>query len=393
MQKSSKKTKQNDTKSAKALIVANEEPPLAILEAKSEPTIASFETLGTKGSTKNDNALLFARHSSQLKIENDAIEAKAINHIKESTSLKELIDNAQNSGLRVTQLKVTTTEQKSPQSGTLTQATELLKQIERISIKAAETIERSRKTEAAKTIEPKQTSKIPTLQTLLSQSDVGSRESTKAESLKAESKETRFIAKENRDDIFKSIHTQSKELIRSTAHQEIKAANSETNIAQIDTSLSEKEGIEMLNQNIKTFDSSEQLNRKIVDAKATLRHFAQTLQEQVENYKPPFTRMQISLDPKELGSVEVTMVSRGSNLHIQVHSNPTAIGVMATHGNELRNQLVSMGFTDVQMQFNMNQQQQQHNQRQQQNFENSYSDSDEPLEFYESLELTLPKYV
>ncbi|BBG66880.1 flagellar hook-length control protein FliK [Hydrogenimonas sp.] len=137
--------------------------------------------------------------------------------------------------------------------------------------------------------------------------------------------------------------------------------------------------------------AAEALSQKIADAKVTVRHFAQSLREQVENYKPPFTRMQLSLDPKDLGSVEVTLVSRGNNLHIQVHSNPTAIGVMATQGNELKSQLVSMGFTDVQMQFNMNQQKQ--GQRQWQNSDSGYLKSEEVPDFYESLEIIIPQYV
>ncbi len=137
--------------------------------------------------------------------------------------------------------------------------------------------------------------------------------------------------------------------------------------------------------------AAEHLNQKIIDAKATVRHFAQTLQEQVESYKPPFTRMQISLDPKDLGSVDVTLISRGNNLHIQVNSNPTAIGVMATQGGELKSQLVSMGFTDVQMQFSMNQQQQ--GRQQWQSNGSRFVESEEIPDFYESLELIIPRYV
>ncbi|WP_286336063.1 flagellar hook-length control protein FliK [Hydrogenimonas cancrithermarum] len=138
--------------------------------------------------------------------------------------------------------------------------------------------------------------------------------------------------------------------------------------------------------------TSEHLNQKIADAKTTIRHFAQNLQREVENYKPPFTRMQLTLDPKDLGSVEVTLISRGNNLHIQVNSNPTAIGIMATQGQELKNQLVSMGFTDVQMQFNMNQQQQHQHQRRSE-AENRYLKMEEISENYESLDLIIPQYI
>ena len=139
---------------------------------------------------------------------------------------------------------------------------------------------------------------------------------------------------------------------------------------------------------------NETIKQKIIDAKQTVLSFAKTLQEQVENYKPPFTRMQLSLDPEDLGKVDVTLITRGKNLHIQVNSNPTAIGVMAVQGNELRNQLNSMGFTDVQMQFNMNQQQQQQqqNNKRQTYLSKEYIDVDEIPQDYESLEIVLPNY-
>ncbi|WP_457596109.1 flagellar hook-length control protein FliK [Hydrogenimonas sp.] len=140
--------------------------------------------------------------------------------------------------------------------------------------------------------------------------------------------------------------------------------------------------------------NDERLGRRILEAKETVRHFAQSLREQVENYKPPFSRMQMSLEPRELGSVEVTMIHRGNQLHIQVNANPTAVGLMATQGQELRNQLVSMGFTDVQMQFSMNQQKQQQRQgKQPSGAAKEYLALEEIPDHYESLTLTLPRYI
>ncbi len=138
--------------------------------------------------------------------------------------------------------------------------------------------------------------------------------------------------------------------------------------------------------------SEETLHRKIADAKATVRHFARTLREEVESYKPPFQRMQLSLDPKELGSVEVTLISRGNNLHIHVNANPAAIGTMATQGQELRNQLVSMGFSDVQMQFNMNQQKQQQENRRPLSSEKR-EEREEYSTNYESIHMIVPHYI
>jgi len=201
--------------------------------------------------------------------------------------------------------------------------------------------------------------------------------------------------------IFNQLHSNSpkpnqKENISTSITSKLKE-NEQKNITNsgAEKTLTKVDLNEMIhNDNINK--SSEQISQRIIDAKQTIRHFAQTLQEQVENYKPPFTRMQLSLDPKDLGKVEVTLISRGNNLHIQVNSNPTAIGVMAVQGNELRNQLTSMGFTDVQMQFNMGQQQQQQqqqNNRRQMYSANKYIDIDEIPENYESLEIIIPQYV
>lgn len=139
--------------------------------------------------------------------------------------------------------------------------------------------------------------------------------------------------------------------------------------------------------------ANKMLTQKIVDARASVHHFANRLNEEIENYKPPFTRLKMQMDPKDLGNVEVTMISRGNQLHIQVHSNPTAIGLMATQGSELKSQLVSMGFTDVQMQFNMNQQQQQQERRRQASQNGGYVSVEEIPDFYESLDLIIPQYV
>ena len=136
---------------------------------------------------------------------------------------------------------------------------------------------------------------------------------------------------------------------------------------------------------------SEIVKQKVIDAKQMVLSFAKTLQEQVENYKPPFTKMQLSLDPEDLGKVDITLISRGKNLHIQVNSNPIAIGIMATQGVELKNQLVSMGFSDVQMQFNMNQQQQQQQDRRKTSVLKEYIKIDEISEV-DSLEIIVPNY-
>lgn len=138
--------------------------------------------------------------------------------------------------------------------------------------------------------------------------------------------------------------------------------------------------------------TTEALVSKSTAAKQTLAHFAQNLREEVQNYKPPFTRITMNLDPPNLGSIEVTMVSRANQLHLQMQANPTALTLMHHHSSELRQQLAQVGYNDVQMQFSMNQQGQQGRSQHSGNLPNRYL-PEEDGEFYESLELIIPRYV
>ncbi len=100
------------------------------------------------------------------------------------------------------------------------------------------------------------------------------------------------------------------------------------------------------------------LKQNILKAKESVKHFANNLKEAVENYKPPVSKLSMELHPKELGKVEVTIVHRGDNLQIQINSNNTAINFLHSQQQELRQNLINMGFTDVNMSFSQQQQQQ-----------------------------------
>lgn len=95
---------------------------------------------------------------------------------------------------------------------------------------------------------------------------------------------------------------------------------------------------------------NEILNRSVA-AKETIRNFTHTLKEEVQNYKPPLTKLSIELNPENLGSVELTITQRGQNLLVQVTSNPQAIQLFMNNTTEFRQQLSNVGFSDVAMSF------------------------------------------
>jgi len=97
-----------------------------------------------------------------------------------------------------------------------------------------------------------------------------------------------------------------------------------------------------------------EIKHKIIQAKESIKHFSNNLKEAIENYKPPISKLSIELHPKELGKVDITIIHRGDNLQININSNNQAINFFHTHQIELKNALVNMGYSGIDMNFNSN---------------------------------------
>ncbi len=145
---------------------------------------------------------------------------------------------------------------------------------------------------------------------------------------------------------------------------------------------------------------SDSFEVKTKEAQQSMRHFATDLKEAVENYKPPFTRLTMKLNPEKLGEVEVTLVQRGNNVHVNIQSNSTnAVAFLAHNATELKAQLAHQGITNATMNFmaggdGQNSQGQQQQQQSQNRFQ-AYQ-SFEELELNEeqlgALEIIIPHY-
>ncbi|WP_052100254.1 flagellar hook-length control protein FliK [Helicobacter sp. MIT 05-5293] len=86
-------------------------------------------------------------------------------------------------------------------------------------------------------------------------------------------------------------------------------------------------------------------------ARESVRNFAQSLKEEVLNYKPPITKLSMELNPQNLGALEVTISKKGKDLHIQVVSNSTAMGLFLQNQVDFKNNLNQMGFDNVDLSF------------------------------------------
>ncbi|MBE9819020.1 flagellar hook-length control protein FliK [Campylobacter concisus] len=150
-----------------------------------------------------------------------------------------------------------------------------------------------------------------------------------------------------------------------------------------------------LNQMVKDIVSSakHQLQTK-AEIKETLSNFSSTLKEQVQNYKAPITRFNITLNPLNLGEVEITMVNRGNNLHVNFNSTTATMNLFLQNQAEFKNSLVNMGFTELEMNFSDQNQRQDKREQAKNKYSSNQSDESENAQAEQSLlELVIPRYI
>ena len=150
-----------------------------------------------------------------------------------------------------------------------------------------------------------------------------------------------------------------------------------------------------LNQMVKDIANSakHQLQTK-AEIKETLSNFSSTLKEQVQNYKAPITRFNITLNPLNLGEVEITMVNRGNNLHVNFSSTTATMNLFLQNQAEFKNSLVNMGFTELEMNFSDQNQRQEKREQTKNKYSSNQSDESENAQAEQSLlELVIPRYI
>ena len=139
---------------------------------------------------------------------------------------------------------------------------------------------------------------------------------------------------------------------------------------------------------------------KLNEAKQMIKYLSSDVKTAIEDYKSPFTRVKVQLNPQKLGDVDLTIVQRGKNLHISLSSNSTAINTLSANANELRTQLTNNGINNASLNFNSQDsshsstgQQEQHRQQQQADKEYSHFNNEEVNEeILSSLEIVVPNY-
>jgi len=161
-----------------------------------------------------------------------------------------------------------------------------------------------------------------------------------------------------------------------------------------DTQISKLDGM--------TVHKADSFEVKVNESKQMIKYLSDDVKTAIDDYKSPFTRIKLQLNPQKLGDVEVTMVQRGNDLHVNIGSNNNAINTLSMNINELKIQLSNSGINNATLNFNnttqsdgsfqqsgSNQQEQQKAHKEYNYFDNK-TESDE--EIVSSLEIVVPNY-
>ena len=107
-------------------------------------------------------------------------------------------------------------------------------------------------------------------------------------------------------------------------------------------------------------------------------------------------KVELSLFPKSLGEVDVTLLTRGNNLHVNITSTTSTMTLFTQNQAEFKNALINMGFHNLEMNFSDQRGQEQGQKHNQKNTPTGFFDelSEENLaETVTTIELVVPRYV
>ncbi len=105
-------------------------------------------------------------------------------------------------------------------------------------------------------------------------------------------------------------------------------------------------------QNAQNAQASDKTSEnKNIAPKETIKHFTQQLKQEIQEYKPPMSKISMDLFPKELGKVEVIIQKVGKNLKVSVISHNNSLQTFLDNQQDLKNSLNALGFEGVDLSF------------------------------------------
>ncbi|WP_033748480.1 flagellar hook-length control protein FliK [Helicobacter pylori] len=112
-----------------------------------------------------------------------------------------------------------------------------------------------------------------------------------------------------------------------------------------------KEKAKETNNSAQSAQNTPNSDNKSIAPKETIKHFAQQLKQEIQEYKPPMSKISMDLFPKELGKVEVIIQKVGKNLKVSVISHNNSLQTFLDNQQDLKNSLNALGFEGVDLSF------------------------------------------
>ena len=97
--------------------------------------------------------------------------------------------------------------------------------------------------------------------------------------------------------------------------------------------------------------TKQELTARVAMAKEALRHFASQLKEEILNYKPPVTKINLELNPASLGQVSLSISKKGKDLQVSITSNASVMSLFVQNAQDLRQNLMQIGFNNLDLSF------------------------------------------
>ncbi len=155
-------------------------------------------------------------------------------------------------------------------------------------------------------------------------------------------------------------------------------------------------------QDVGSVHTKQEVSIKNAMAREAMKNFASQFRDEVLNYKPPVTKINLELNPANLGQVAMTISKKGKDLQVSITSNANVMTMFVQNAQELRQNLMQIGFNNLDLNFGTHEGQssnQQQNNNEEQKGSNIKLQSLEEAEAQvqlgnipQSIEISLPQY-
>ena len=132
---------------------------------------------------------------------------------------------------------------------------------------------------------------------------------------------------------------------------------------------------------------------KANDAKIMVSHLSENVKEAIENYKSPFTRIKMVLNPAKLGELDVTLIQKSNGMQVNINSSQNTMQILMQNAGDLKQALSSVGLENASMNFSSQQEQKQQQQQEQghKHYSNQLSEDNE--DETTSLDIFISQYI